>query len=44
MSIFSRTRTRITDEHLEGRMLIVTTEIIPDIGRLIKEKQRQIFH
>jgi hypothetical protein len=30
--------TRLTDEHLEGCMLIATTEIKPDIKSLIKQK------
>jgi hypothetical protein len=38
-SVISRTRTRLTDGHLEGCMLIVTTEIKPDIERLLNQKQ-----
>jgi hypothetical protein len=32
-------QTRLTDEHLEGRMKIAT-EIRADIERLLKQKQR----
>jgi hypothetical protein len=43
-NIKSETRTRLTDEHLEGCVRIVTTEIKPDIEGLLKQKQCQIFH
>jgi hypothetical protein len=32
------------DEHLEGCKRIATTEIKPDIERLLKQKQWQISH
>jgi hypothetical protein len=41
-NVKSRIRTRLTDEHLEGRMRIATTEIKHDTGKLLKQKQCQI--
>jgi hypothetical protein len=41
-NVKSRTRTRLTDEHLEGCMRIATTEIKRDIERLLKHEQCQI--
>jgi hypothetical protein len=38
-NVKSRTRTRLTDEHLEGCMRIAMTQIKPDTDRLIKQKQ-----
>jgi hypothetical protein len=43
-NVKSRTRTRLADEHLEGCMRIATTEIKPDIERLLKQKQCQMSH
>jgi hypothetical protein len=40
----SRTRTRLTDEHLEGCMRIGTTEIKPHFHRLVMQNQCQISH
>jgi hypothetical protein len=40
----SRTKTRLTDEHLEGCMQIATTEIGSDIEMLRNENRCQIFH
>jgi hypothetical protein len=34
-----RTRTRLTDEHLEGCVRIAATEIKPDTEMLLKQKQ-----
>jgi hypothetical protein len=34
-----RIRTRLTDEHLEGCMRIATTEIKPNIKKLLTQKQ-----
>jgi hypothetical protein len=43
-NVKSRTRTRLTEEYLEGCMRIATSEIEYDIERLLKQKQCQIFH
>jgi hypothetical protein len=40
-NVRSRTKTRLTDEHLGGCMRIATTEIKPDFERLLKLKQCQ---
>lgn len=40
----SKTRTRLTDRHLEETLRIATTQIKPDIETLIKQKQCQISH
>jgi hypothetical protein len=42
-NVKSRSRTRLTDEHLEGRMLIAT-EINHDKEKLLKQEQCQIYH
>jgi hypothetical protein len=41
-NIKSINTTRLTDEHLEGRMRIATTEVKPDIESLTKPKQYKI--
>jgi hypothetical protein len=43
-SVESRATTHHTDEHLEESMRIVTTEIKPEIERLLRQKQCQISH
>jgi hypothetical protein len=37
-------KARNTDEQLEGCLQITATEIRPDIGRLLKQKQCKISH
>ena len=36
-------RSRITDEHLENCLRMATTNIVPNICRLVKEKQSHAF-
>lgn len=40
----SKTRTRITDVHLENSLRIATSNIKPDIDKLVKNKQCQTSH
>jgi hypothetical protein len=37
-NVKSRAKTRFTDEHLDGCVRIATTEIKPDIERLLKQR------
>jgi hypothetical protein len=43
-TIKSKSRTRLTDSHLESTLKIATTNIKIDIEQLSKEKQCQISH
>lgn len=40
----SKTRTRITDVHLENSLWIATSNIKSDIDKLVKNKQCQTCH
>jgi hypothetical protein len=40
-NVKSKTRTRLTDQHLQGCMRIATTEIKPDTEKLIKQKHQE---
>jgi hypothetical protein len=42
-NVKSRNRKRLTDEHLERYMRKETTEMNPNIERLMKQEQCQIF-
>jgi hypothetical protein len=43
-NVKSRTRTRLTEEHLEGCMRIATTEIKHDTVGVLNQKQCQILY
>lgn len=40
----SKTRTKISDEHLENSLGIATTSIKPDTDALVSQKQCQVLH
>jgi hypothetical protein len=44
LNVKSRTRTRLTDEHLEGCMRVATAGIEPGIERLLRQMCRQMSH
>jgi hypothetical protein len=40
----SRLRSRMNDEHLEAELWLSTSSIVPNIEKLLKDKQHQIAH